>query len=140
MAGGNSAAIQVEGLAQFSRALRRIDGEMPKQLRIALNGAADVVVQYGRQKAPKRTGRGAGTIRAQSTRTSVRVTEGGARARYMPWLDFGGRVGRRRSVIRPFITEGRFLYPALREKRAELESALESALTRVAQQAGMEVG
>jgi hypothetical protein len=59
---------------------------------------------------PRRTGRAGGTIKAASTRTEARVSEGGARAPYMPWLDFGGRVGRKNSVKRPFLKEGRYIW------------------------------
>ena len=131
--------ISIDGLAQFSRALRRLDGELPKLLRLAMNKAAGVVVDYGQAKIPKRTGRAAATIKARSTRTAVRVVEGGPRAPYVPWLDFGGRTGRRKATVREFITSGRYLYPALTDKRAEIERALEDALREVADAAGLEL-
>jgi hypothetical protein len=133
-------AIRIEGLAQFNRALRKLDADLPKALRIALNEAAKVVVDYGQARMPRRSGRAVASIRARSTRTAVRVVEGGPRAPYAPWLDFGGRTGRARSVIRTFITEGRYLYPALRDERAAIEKALTGALARVAEQAGLELG
>lgn len=132
-------AIRIEGLAAFNRALRKLDSDLPKALRLALNAAAAVVVDYGQARVPRRTGRARASIRARSTRTAVRVIEGGPRAPYAPWLDFGGRVGRARSVIRPFQTEGRYLYPALRDERSAIERALESALADVAHAAGLEL-
>lgn len=133
------AKISIDGLAQFNRALRRLDADLPKLLRLAMNRAADVVVDYGQARIPKRTGRAASTIKARSTRTSVRVAEGGPRAPYVPWLDFGGRTGRRKATVREFITSGRYLYPALTDRRAEIERALENALSEVATAAGLDL-
>lgn len=132
-------AIRVEGLREFSRSLRALDAELPKMLRIAFNKAAGVVVDYGRARMPRRTGAASSTIKAKSTRTSVRVAEGDRRHQYVPWLDFGGRVGRRKSVKRPYIKGGRYLYPALTEKRDDIERAVQDALAEVAEAAGLEL-
>jgi hypothetical protein len=131
--------IKVEGLAEFSRSLKRIDASMPKALRLALNDASNVVIDYARPRVPRRTGRAARSIKAASTRTASRVSAGGARAPYYPWLDFGGRVGRRRSVARPFYKEGRYLYKSLIVKRERFTQVMESALQRVARDAGLSV-
>lgn len=133
------ASIRIEGLREFNQALRRLDSELPRMLRLAMNKAADVVVDYGQAHMVRRSGRAAATIKAKSTRTSVRVSEGSKRAAYAPWLDFGGKVGRIRSVSRPYIKGGRYLYPALTDRREEIQAALESALGEVVSAAGLEV-
>lgn len=133
------ASIRIDGLAQFTRAVKKLDNELPKMVRIAMNDAAGIVVEYGQARVPRRSGRAYSSIKARSTRTFVRVVEGGSRAPHAPWLDFGGRVGRRHSVARPFIKEGRYLYPALRERNKEIREALENSLTRVARSAGLEL-
>ncbi len=134
-------AIKVVGLAEFNRSLKRLDAELPKALRVALNQAADVVVGAAQAQIPRRTGRAAASIRAASTRTAVQVRAGGAKAKWYPWLDFGGRVGRKRSVKRAFIKEGRYLYAAYFRKRdsGEFGEILTAALLDVARQAGVEV-
>lgn len=134
-------AIRIDGLAQFSRNLKKLDNDLPKALRVALNESADLIVTDARQRVPKRSGRAAASIRAASTRTAVRVKAGGRKAPYYPWLDFGGRVGRRRSVIRPFLKEGRYLYDVYFEHRdsGRLQQVLNRSLLRVARQAGVEV-
>jgi hypothetical protein len=134
-------AIKVDGLAAFSRNLKKLDSDLPKALRIAMNGAADIVVQDARPRVPRRTGRAAATIKAQSTRTAVRVKMGGRKAPYMPWLDFGGRVGRNRSVVRPYIKDGRYVFRSYAVKTAsgEIQAVLARALLDVAAQAGVEV-
>lgn len=133
--------IRISGLREFTRDLKKLDGDLPKAVRVALNEAADVVVSGAKPKIPRRTGRAAATVKAASTRTLVRVAAGGKRAPYYPWLDFGGRVGRRRSVRRPFLKEGRYLYPAYfaAKESGELEQVMQRALLEVASQAGVDV-
>lgn len=132
--------IGVEGLADFNRALRKLDADAPKGLRVALNGVADQLVQRAQTKIPKRTGAAARSLKARSTRTSARVAVGGRQAPYYPWLDFGGSTGRKKSVQRRFLKEGRYLYPALAEIRPQIAAALDDALTDVARGAGLDVG
>lgn len=133
------AKISVKGLAEFNRGLRKLDSEAPKGLRIALNGVADSLVQKVRPQIPRKSGAAANSLKAKSTRTSARISMGGRTAPYMPWLDFGGRVGRDRSVHRKFFKEGRYLYPTLRRERPEIEKLLGQALTAVARNAGLDV-
>lgn len=132
-------AIKIDGLSEFVRNLRKVDADLGKSVRIALNQAADVVVGYARPRIPRRSGRAAATLKAQSTRTAVRVTEGSRRAPYVPWLDFGGRVGRKRSVIRPFLKDGRFIYAAYFDHKDEFVEVLETALVDLVRQAGFDV-
>ncbi len=131
--------VKVEGLAEFNRNLRKLDSELPKVLRQAHNEAAQLIVRYAQPRVPRKTGRAAGTIKARSTRTETRVSGGSKRASYYPWLDFGGRVGPSRSVHRPFIKQGRYLYPALGKNYDEFVALLENKLVEVARSAGIEV-
>lgn len=131
--------IKIEGLAQFRRDLKKLDSELPKALRLALNEAVELVIDYARPRVPRQSGAAARSIRARSTAGVARVMAGGRRAPYYPWLDFGGRVGRGRSVSRPFHKEGRYLWKALVVKRDELGSRLERVLIDVASRSGIEV-
>lgn len=132
------APIRIEGLTKFSRALRKLDADAPKGLRLAFNEAADVVVVRVKSKVPKRSGRAARSVKARSTRTQARVSVGGATAPYFPWLDFGGRTGRRKRTVRPFIKEGRYLFPSLGESHDEIQAVLERSLSGVIRSAGLE--
>lgn len=131
--------IKIDGLAEFNRDLRKLDNDLPKVLRLAHNEAAEVVVDWVKPRVPKRSGRAAGTVKAKSTRTESRVSEGSNRAPYTPWLDYGGKVGRRNSVVRPFIKEGRYLYPGLANNYDRINEVLLESLLDVARQAGVEV-
>lgn len=134
-----AAPIMIDGLDKFVRNLRKLDKDLPKTLRVAFNAAADIVIQYAKPKVPQRTGRAAKSIRARSTAKTVRITAGGPRAPYYPWLDFGGSVGRKKSVKRPFMKEGRFLYAGLHAERDKVHAAVSAALIEAARAAGVAV-
>jgi hypothetical protein len=131
--------IAVTGLRELARSLKKVDGEAAKQLRVVFNEAADLVVSTARPRIPRRTGRAAGSLKTRSTRTAVRVAFGGPRAPWYPWLDFGGRTGRRKSVVRPFLTRGRYIFPAYDERRDDILAAMQEGIERVARDAGLEV-
>lgn len=131
--------VKITGLAEFNRNLKKLDADLPKALRLAHNEAAQLIVDYAKPKVPRKSGRAAGSIKAKSTRTESRVSGGSKRVSYYPWLDFGGRVGPKRSVHRPFIKEGRYLYPALGAQYDKFAELLEEKLIEVARQAGVEV-
>lgn len=131
--------IKVEGLADLNRSLKKVSADLPKALRLAHNEAANVVVKYAMPLTPARTGRARSTIKAKSTRTESRVQGGSAKAAYYPWLDFGGRVGRKHSVRRPFIPTGRIIYPAYAKHQKEVYDVLVKALKKLCRDAGLEV-
>jgi len=130
--------IKIEGLAEFSRNLRKLDNDLPKALRVAHNEAADVVANWAAARVPRRSGRAGRSVKARSTRTEGRVIGGGRSVPYYPWLDFGGRVGRSRSVRRPFVKGGRFIYPGYSRQKDKVNRVLLKALLQVAQQAGLD--
>lgn len=130
--------IRITGLRELNAALKRADTELPKRVRIALNEGAEIVAKGAASVVPRRTGRAAASYKARSTRTAARVAMGGARARYVPWLDFGGKTGRGKSVERTFYKDGRYLFPTLARKRPEVEEKLLAALVGVAEDAGFE--
>lgn len=133
--------VEVVGLAALNKALRSIDSEAPKQLRLALNSVADVLVDKARPGIPAVSGAARGSLRSQSTRTSARVKAGGPRARHFPWLDFGGEGKRRgRPPHREFIPGGRYIYPVLAEIRPQIEAELQSAISAVISGVGLEEG
>jgi len=132
--------VAVDGLRQFQGALRVLDREKARGLRLALNKSAELLVDRTRPQIPKRTGRAAASLKPRSTQTSVRIAVGGRKAPYYPWLDFGGRVGPRKSIVRPFYTEGRYLYPTFYRSNDDFTRILEESLSDLARQAGLDVG
>jgi hypothetical protein len=94
----------------------------------------------------------------------VQISEGGGVAPYTPWLDFGGTVGKGRrstarvtlhgggrvsvrrigsqgsgSVVRPYIKDGRYLYPAYYRRYDDMVAATLDAVRKAAATAGLEV-
>lgn len=133
--------VEVGGLSQLSRALKQVDKEAPKQLRIGLNEAAQLLIDRTKPKIPQNTGAARRSMVARSTRTSARVAVGGKKAPYFPWLDFGGQ-GRikGRPAPRQFLREGRYVYPTLRQIRPEIEQKLQDSITAVISGAGLTEG
>ena len=132
-------AIRISGLREFQRAIKRLDSDLPKALRVAFNGAADIVVQVARPKVASRSGRAKSTVKARSTQTAVRVVGGGNKAPYYPWLDFGGRVGPGKSVKRTFVKEGRYIYGSYFDNRDRVQEGTVAALVNAAEAAGLAV-
>lgn len=129
--------IRIEGLKEFRRDLRRLDKSLPKGIRVAGNEAAQIVVKAAKPRIPRRTGRAAGSVRVASTGTAARVSGGGARVPYYPWLDFGGRVGRRHQTKRPFLKEGRYIWRAFADHRGEVERKMRDELAKLARDSGL---
>lgn len=131
--------IQIDGLKQFRSQLKQIDANLPKKIRVALNSSSQLVIDYAKPKIPSRTGRARASLKVRSSQTKAAIAAGGTKAPYYPWLDFGGRVGRGNSVKRPYSREGRYVYPGLKANRDEITQTMASALTELAQEAGLEV-
>jgi len=136
-----AATVKIDGLTEFQSGLNDLRRDLPKALHMAFNDAADIVGPDARARVPSRTGRAKGTVKARSTETSATVTGGGSGAPYYPWLDFGGRVGRRRSVKRPFLVEGRYIYNVYfrAEGSGRFQDSLTNGLMTVARSARIEV-
>jgi len=131
--------IDVEGLNQFVKGIKAVDRELAKDMRRGLNQAIDLVVDVARADVPRRSGRAAKSLRSASTQTAARIVAGGQRAPYYPWLDFGGRVGRGRSVQRKFYSDGRYIFPALARTRPDVERLVMAAIAATGAAEGIEV-
>jgi len=131
--------LAVAGLTDFRKGLRGIDRDLPKGVRLLLNDVAQIVVDAAKPKVVSKTGAARGSLKAASTQTAAKISAGGTKAPYYPWLDFGGRVGKRKSVRREFIQGGRYIFPTVAEKRDEIEAAMGSAIVKLARANGIDV-
>ncbi len=135
----------MEGLIELQRALKAIDGQAQRELRIVLNQIAEVVAQDARRRAPVRSGRLRSSIRALSQQRAAIVAEGGAKVPYAGFIDYGNKVGtgagvgRSDSQRRPFISTGRILYPAFLARRATIVEDMRKGLTALAERNGLKV-
>lgn len=131
--------IRVDGLAQLRKSLKDSETGSPTMVRLALNDAAQIVVSVAKPRIPRDSGTAAGTLKAASTATKSQIKVGGTKAPYYPWLDFGGSTGKHKSVHRPFLRSGRYIYPAYSQERLNIMKLLEKRLTQVVTDAGLEV-
>lgn len=129
--------IKIEGIRDFQRALKNMDGESQKKLRLVWNEAADTVARGASRRVPVVTGAARKSLKAGSSQREARVKGGGRRAPYYGWLDFGGTAGR--GQRRRFIQGGRYVYPAFAANRDAIFEHLSEALSDLAQEAGLEV-
>ncbi len=132
-------AVRVDGLDQFRRALKALDSTLGKGLRVALNSASTFIIEEARPLIPSLTGKARKSLKARSSQNTVRVAVGGKAAPYYPWLDYGGAVGVNDSAKRPFISDGRYLYPTLGKNRAQFEKILTDSLREIARGAGIDM-
>jgi hypothetical protein len=132
--------VRITGLRELNAALKRVDTELPKGVRLGLNAGVEKLAGYIRPQIPSLTGHARQSVKPGSTRTAARLRVGGKRAGYYPWLDFGGE-GRikGRPAKREFIKEGRYVYPTLRKRKPELIEDLNTAIAGVVRSAGLEV-
>lgn len=136
----SGAPIKITGLKEFQKSLRAMDSDLPKQLRLTLNEAATVVIDWAVPRIPRKTGRAAASVKARSSQRSSRVAIGGKRAPWMPWLDFGGE-GKvpGRPGPRPFLKKGRYLYAGLDATHEQVTEIMERGLADLARRAGLDV-
>lgn len=130
--------IQVKGGRELRAAFKQIDAALTQQLKEGFKAIAEMVAAEARGRVPKRTGTAAGSIKARGTTRGGAIAFGGSKAPYYPWLDFGGAVGRNRSIKRDFISEGRYVYPSIRDKRSEIIDRTDDLIEDIARKAGFE--
>lgn len=139
--------IKIEGLREFQRALKDMDGESQKKLKVVLDQAAQAVVGGASRRVPVgKTGLARKSLRAQSSQREAKVVGGSRKVPYYGFLDFGnkpgggrGGVGRRDSNPRRFIERGRYMYPAFDANRESIYKALQKSIVQLAQEVGLEV-
>ena len=130
--------IQVRGIQDLQKALRSINKDLPKQLAAGLAEASEIVLNAARPLVPHVSGDAQASMKVRKQQRGATIAVGGTKAPYYPWLDFGGAVGRGKSVKREFIKQGRYIYPTLKDKRPEVEAKVDEVLKRLALLAGFE--
>lgn len=137
----SSGAVNVEGLAELSKALKKLEGgkELSRELRIANKEAATFVKN-------KATARGqslgstaamiAPTLKASAGATSAGVSLGSHPA--AAGAEFGGRGRATTQQFQPHKgTTGYFVYPTIRDSAEEIVKPYEEAIDRLVRKAGL---
>jgi len=132
------AKVEVKGLRDLRRALKDLEGTTPTALRDGLAELSGIVAAAAQARMPERSGRARASVVVRRQSASAAIATGGSKAPYYPWLDFGGRVGPKKATVRPFFKVGRYLYPALADKREEIGRRLDVLLADLAQRAGFD--
>lgn len=130
--------VEVKGIRDLRRSLKQVETELPKELRDGLAAVSELVLDAARPKVPSVSGGAVGSMRVRRQSAAAAIAVGGEKAPYFPWLDFGGRVGRNKSVVRPFFKEGRYIYPTLKEKRSVINEKVDKLIAELAVKAGFE--
>jgi len=137
--------VQVEGLKELRKALKDVDPELQKGLRVELKKVAEIVAAAARERVPRRSGAAADSIRTGASGDKVLIVGGKAKVPYYAWLDFGTRNpvrGNARSVG-PWAgsgagpKRGRFIYAALDDKFDEVVQAVDDAVDEATKKAGL---
>lgn len=135
----SATSIKVVGLKEFRKGLKGIETGLPKSMRLVNNKVATILVDATAPKIPKKTGRAAASLKPQSSQTEARIAAGGPKAPHYPWLDFGGRVGRKKATVRPVYSDGRYIFPTLGEIRGDIQDAMLDGMAQLASDSGIEV-
>lgn len=131
------APLQIEGLRETQRALRRLEPDLRKQFREdAFKRVALVVAREAAVLAPKRTGRLAGSLRGTTSGFKAVVRSPLPYANVIHW---GGTTGRGHSRSRPGATRIKrteFVLRAAEQKREVIEDAFIDGVHEVARRNG----
>lgn len=132
--------IRMKGLEAFRTGLRTMDADTAGMVADVTRRAGELVVADARRRVPVLTGKARASVDLTPKGTAVNISGGGPRVPYFPWLDYGGRVGRKRSVKRPYRPDGRIIYPALSAQKDEVLRAMEKGLAELVKSGNLKVG
>lgn len=129
--------MDIEGVRQVVLDMRRTAAALEPGVAEASAKVAALIVAKVRPRiplGPGRAGHARSSVKAtKSSRGGTRVSAGGKKFPYYPWLDYGGRVGPKRSIWRPFIREGRYVWAEFEDQRAAVRRIFNEETTRVVQ-------
>lgn len=133
------AAIQIVGLKEFVRDVRRADAGLPKELRLLMNRVGQEILEPEIERRmvsliKKSQGHGlVPSVRSRSTQREGRVMAGFARSvEYAGWWEFGGSThSPRGNTMRERVPGGRTMYPTLRDRMPQIALAMEDVLNQI---------
>lgn len=124
--GKNIELVGAAQAAELRAALRECSDEIADLVMSELEMIAKGVAAQAGSRVPHRTGRAQASYQARGTA----VTFGDVP--YVPWLEFGGTVGRkngtRGTVSRPRVKGGRYLYPAINDNLKDVEKRIDDLI------------
>lgn len=111
---------------ELRAALREVSDEIAGVVHAELEEIARGVAADAARRVPRRSGAAQASYRARGS--AVTFGEG---VPYVPWLEFGGKVGRGGSVKRPYVRGGRYMYPAINAGMADIEARVDALIGEI---------
>ena len=134
--------VRVRGTAKLAAEIGLLKGRLPRVVKQAARDAAKPVLRDTKAMVPigpAKGGHAKSSLRIVTSRGGIAIRGGGGRFPYYPWLEFGGGVGRNKRTFRQRAPGGRYLFPALRANRANIEKAMNRNIVRAARDSGFKV-
>ncbi|HKY77449.1 MAG TPA: HK97 gp10 family phage protein [Acidimicrobiia bacterium] len=131
--------VQVDGPEELREALRGLSRALPGAARAEMADTAQMIARDAQGAVPRRSGAARASVRAEIRDGAAAIVAGGRRAPYFPWLEFGGRVGIRDSVDRPFVRDGRYIGRAVDAGVDDIEAAAARGFVEAARAQGLDV-
>lgn len=126
-------AVRIEGLRELNAALRRVDRELPKDMRRGLKTVADRFATSLRLPGSMRA-------RGRSTSKAALVALPDVQAGFIEFgnvVHRGGGVGPGDSHPRRYIPQGRYVFPAAEAQRREISDDIEAVVNAVLRKADL---
>lgn len=131
--------VEIQGVRDLQKALRQISKEAVKELSEGLAEVTQVVLNEARPLVDRgKTGNAQASMKVKKNQRGAQLAVGGTKAPYFQWLEWGGRTGINKSVSRPFIPEGRSIYPTLRKKSPLLRKMTDELMKKLIEKHGLE--
>lgn len=134
--------VRIEGLRELRRTIRQIgDTELKDGMKNAHKRAADLVAKDAASRAPVKTGALKESIKSLGSQREAKVKGGKKKVPYFGFIDFGGTIKQtNRTISRPYMREGRMLYPALAAKRRQIAEEYSKEVETIFRSFGYRVG
>lgn len=110
----NDSRVEFVGTAEAMADLRRWAGDLAPEVDKATLPLGERVAGIVSDRVPYLTGQFAGSVEAHATDEGVEISMGDD-VIYAGWIEFGGSRGR------PYIPEGRYLFPTLQDNEDEFQ-------------------
>lgn len=122
--------IQVQGLQELNRALKRVDANLPKQLKGRFKVIAERVASIIRGRLPSVSGTMRSKTKAHATQRGAGITWRGVP--YAGPVEFGAWPRGR-----PYIQRGRYIFPVVVAEESRIANEVEQVLADVMRGAGL---
>jgi hypothetical protein len=125
--------VTVVGMKALAKDLAKLTddrGALNKALAGAGAAAAAPVAAATRASLPQDSGKLAGDVRVTATKSGAAVRMGRSSVRYAGWVEFGGTRKAPHGSSRPFLSQGRYMFPRAAELAGSAAALYTDAVTK----------